>query len=96
MSDGYDGVREISRALGDLMSLGVSLVRAGFRQGAKINAHHAEQRARQQAATQQKEWRGMVERQKVRGEAGNASYEEAAEALRGAGGRPNPLDQRKF
>ena len=62
----------------------------------KVEARRAEKRARQEAAAQQKEWRELVERQKVRGEAGNASYEEAAEALRGAGGRPNPLDQRKF
>jgi hypothetical protein len=62
----------------------------------KGQARRAEKRARREAEAQRKEWRELVERQKVRGEAGNASYEEAAEALRGAGGRPNPLDQRKF
>jgi hypothetical protein len=64
--------------------------------GSKASARRAERRARRATQTQHKEWRALVERQKVRGEAGNASYEEAAEALRGAGGRPNPLDQRKF
>ena len=62
----------------------------------KAEARRAEKRARREAEAQQKKWRDLVERQKVRGEAGNATYEEAAEALRGAGGRPNPLDQRKF
>ena len=62
----------------------------------KAEAKRAEKRARRAAEAQQNKWRELVERQKVRGEAGNASYEEAAEALRGSGGRPNPLDQRKF
>ena len=59
-------------------------------------ARRAEKRARREAEAQREEWRKLVQRQKVRGEAGNATYQEAAEALRGAGGRPNPLDQRKF
>jgi len=62
----------------------------------KVQARRTERRARHETEAQHKEWRALVERQKVRGEAGNATYEEAADALRGAGGRPNPLDQRKF
>lgn len=38
----------------------------------------------------------QVERQMARGAAGDASQEEAREALRGRGGRANPLDERWF
>ena len=100
MSDGFEGVRGMSRALNDLVGSGLSLLGAGLGAGrrlrAKGKARLAERRARRETEAQHKEWRALVERQKVRGEAGNASYDEAAEALRGAGGRPNPLDQRKF
>jgi hypothetical protein len=96
MSDGFEGVRQMSRALNDLVGSGLSLLGAGRRLHAKGKARRAEKRARRETEAQHKEWRALVERQNVRGEAGNASYEEAAEALRGAGGRPNPLDQRKF
>jgi hypothetical protein len=76
--------------------IGMSVLRIGGLVGGKAKARRAKKRARRTSEAQHKEWRELVEGQKTRGEAGNASYEEAAEALRGAGGRPNPLDQRKF
>jgi Outer membrane efflux protein len=98
--DSYEAGRELGGIINDLVKTGVSvpvgLFRVGRRLHRKAKARQAEQRARSEAEAQRREWRELVERQKVRGEAGNASYEEAAEALRGAGGRPNPLDQRKF
>lgn len=45
---------------------------------------------------QRRQWLEMVQRQNVRGHAGNATQEEAREALRGRGGRANPLDNRWF
>ena len=98
--DSYDAGRELGGILSDVVKSGLSvpvrLFGAGRWLHRKAKARRAEKRARSEAEAQRKEWRELVERQKVRGEAGNASYEEAAEALRGAGGRPNPLDQRKF
>jgi predicted rRNA methylase YqxC with S4 and FtsJ domains len=93
----YNPLAEIVSATIKLpFEIGRSLLRAGGVVGGKGKARRAEKRARREAEAQRKEWRELVERQKTRGEAGNTSYEEAAEALRGAGGRPNPLDQRKF
>jgi hypothetical protein len=100
MSDGYEGVRQLGLALSDLVTRGVSLgrtIRTEMRAGSE--RRYAERQARaaeRKAKAQRKEWRELVERQKVHGEAGNASYAEAVEALSGTGGRPNPLDQRKF
>jgi len=62
----------------------------------KAEARRAEERARREAEAQQREWRALVERQKIRGHAGDATPEEAREALRGRGGRRNPLDDRWF
>jgi hypothetical protein len=45
---------------------------------------------------QRRQWMQMVERQNVRGHAGDATPEEARQALRGRGGRANPLDDRWF
>jgi hypothetical protein len=45
---------------------------------------------------QRRQWLEMVQRQNIRGHAGNATPEEARQALRGRGGRPNPLDDRWF
>ncbi|MBV9152697.1 MAG: hypothetical protein JO204_13065 [Alphaproteobacteria bacterium] len=45
---------------------------------------------------QRRQWQEMVQRQNVRGHAGDATPEEARQALRGRGGRPNPLDDRWF
>jgi hypothetical protein len=98
--DSYDAGREFGAAVNELVKSGLSVPFGLFRAGRwlhrKAKARRAEKRARHEAEAQHKEWRELVEGQKTRGEAGNASYEEAAEALRGAGGRPNPLDQRKF
>jgi hypothetical protein len=100
MDDRFRPVGEMSRAAGELVVAGLSVPLGLFRAGRwlhrKGKARRAEKRARRETEAQHKEWRELVERQKTRGEAGNASYAEAAEALRGAGGRPNPLDQRKF
>jgi hypothetical protein len=98
--DSSEAGREFGGIISDLVKTGVSVPVGLFRAGRwlhrKGKARRAEKRARCEAEAQHKEWRELVEGQKTRGEAGNASYEEAAEALRGAGGRPNPLDQRKF
>jgi RPA family protein len=59
----------------------------------------ARERAEQQAAAaeqQRQKWFEQVERQMARGTAGNASREHARAALRGRGGRPNPLDDTLF
>ena len=98
--DSYEAGRELGGILNDAVKSGLSVPVGLFRAGRwlhrKAKARRAEKRARCEAEARHKEWRELVERQKVRGEAGNAGYEEAAEALRGSGGRPNPLDQRKF
>jgi hypothetical protein len=97
MSPPYNPLAEmVSETIRLPFQIGMSVLRVGGLIGGKAKARRAEKRARREAEAQRKEWRELVERQNVRGSAGNASYEEAAEALRGAGGRPNPLDQRKF
>jgi hypothetical protein len=69
----------------------------------KAEARDAARRARRQTESneriqreQRRQWFEQVQRQNVRGHAGNATQEEARAALRGRGGRPNPLDDRWF
>jgi hypothetical protein len=59
----------------------------------------AEQQAREnerKAKDQRRKWLEHVRKQMARGEAGDASQEDARAALRGRGGRPNPLDDQFF
>jgi hypothetical protein len=79
-----------------------------IRQAAEANRIKAEAREAERLASRQsrnndriqreqrRQWLEMVERQNIRGHAGNATPEEARAALRGRGGRPNPLDDRWF
>jgi len=69
----------------------------------KHQAREIEERNRRQMESnerlqseQHRQWLEMVERQNIRGHAGDATPEEAREALRGRGGRRNPLDDRWF
>jgi hypothetical protein len=55
-------------------------------------ARAAERRTRQRA----NEWFDQVDQEKTRGDARFASPEEARAGLRGRGGPPNPLDDRRF
>jgi hypothetical protein len=48
------------------------------------------------AKEQRRKWLEHVRKQMARGEAGDASQEDARSALRGRGGRPNPLDDQFF
>jgi hypothetical protein len=92
----------------ELLAEGVNeLIRGVFRGGMSLFGLGSQGRARGRAARQaraderasrrqRQEWFDVVERQKTRGDAGNATQEEAREALRGRGGRPNPLDERRF
>jgi hypothetical protein len=52
--------------------------------------------AERKAEAQRHAWLAMVQRQHVRGTAGDASQADARAALSGRGGRPNPLDDRWF
>jgi uncharacterized protein HemX len=98
MPDEFEPVRQLGLALTKTIMLGASL--AGLGQGRarreRRRAQHQARVAEREAEKQHQKWRELVERQNVRGKAGNATYDEAAEALHSAGGRPNPLDQRKF
>lgn len=74
----------------------VRLVFGSSSRGAERRAAHAIRKAEREARQQRREWFDAVERQKTRGDAGDATQDEAIEALRGRGGRSNPLDERKF
>ena len=70
-------------------------VEAEARDAARLARRQMENSERIQQE-QRRQWRELVERQNVRGHAGNATPDEARAALRGRGGRANPLDDRWF
>jgi hypothetical protein len=95
MSD-RQAARMLGEALADLIRLvfgGVARLMAWDRSSSLRRAsERAARDAERRAEKQMKEWRELVERQMSRGKAGNATQEQAQEALRGRGGLPNPLD----
>jgi hypothetical protein len=92
--------RILGRMVGDLIAgsigEGVRLWRWGRAVSARNRAVADARAGDRQARRQRRQWFDLVERQRVRGHAGNATQEEARAALRGRGGRPNPLDDRWF
>jgi len=89
----FQAVFELIAALlrGLLWMFGLtSAQRAQARAGS--NAREAERKAE----AQRQEWMDIVRQQHARGRAGPASQDKARAALRGRGGRPNPLDDRWF
>ena len=79
-----------------LTQLIIGISQLGAENRAKEEARRAEECALRELEARQKAWRKEVERQKARGSAGFAGEAEARAALSGKGGRPSPLDRRKF
>lgn len=94
----YDG--SLGRAVGDIVAQAGSdtfrllrwLAAADRKSAAKRQARQ-DQRASQ---AQQKKWLEQVSRQMARGQAGDASQEDARAALRGRGGKPSDMDDQWF
>ena len=91
---------QTSRLIGQVLVLLIALpfqilfgvIAIGKRAAAKRRALQAQR----DSDAQRKAWLEMVQRQHVRGTAGDATQADARAALSGRGGRPNPLDEGWF
>jgi hypothetical protein len=79
-----------------IFSIFWSIARTGFVWGARARARGRARADERTSRRRQQQWLDGVRRQKARGEAGDATQDEARAALRGRGGRQSELDERFF